>query len=106
MVPSPPPTSPTAPPPGIRIHFLSPKLTFCTGSSIRDAIRIGRSPTSSDCWAILALRFADLTAENVATARTRVPSAVARLAIVVQVLALTKDASLAAAAPRPDRRPG
>jgi hypothetical protein len=87
----PPPTSPTAPPPGIRTHFLSPKLTFCTGSSRWDAISTGRSPTSSDSWAILAVRFADLTAENVATARMSVPSAVARSAIVAQLLQFTSD---------------
>ena len=36
----------------------------------------------------MAIRFDDLTAENVATARTSVPSAVARLAIVLHALAL------------------
>ena len=44
---------------------------------------------SSDCWATLAVRLADLTAENVATARISVPSAVARSATVVQADALT-----------------
>ena len=44
---------------------------------------------SSDCCATLALRLADLTAENVATARISVPSAVARSAIVAQVDPLT-----------------
>src|ERR1017187_5746788 len=85
------PTSPAAPPPGNSTHFLSPKLTFWVGSSRREAISTGRSPTSSDCWATLAVRFADLTAENVAIARISVPNAVARLATVAQLLQFTSD---------------
>ena len=54
-----------------------------------EVVSTGRSWTSSCSWATLAIRFADLTAENVATARISVPSAVARLAIVLQALAVT-----------------
>src|SRR5580658_7020248 len=86
--PSPGPTSPTAPPPGMRTHFVSPKLTLSVGSSRREVVSTGRSWTRNCSRAILAIRFDDLTAENVATARTSVPSAVARLAIVLHALAL------------------
>src|SRR5580704_5801700 len=86
--PSPGPTSPAAPPPGICTHFVSPKLTLRVGSSRREVVSTGRSWTRNCSWAILAIRFDDLTAENVATARISVPSAVARLAIVLHALAL------------------
>ena len=54
-----------------------------------EVVSTGRSWTSSCSRATLAITFDDLTAENVATARISVPSAVARLAIVLQALAVT-----------------
>src|SRR5215472_17914133 len=86
--PSPGLTSPTAPPPGTRTHFASPKLTLSVGSSRREVVSTGRSWTSSCSRATRAIRLDDLTAENVATARISVPSAVARLAIVLHAVAL------------------
>src|SRR6202035_5172049 len=97
--PSPGPISPTAPPPGIRTHFVSPKLTLRVGSSRREVVSTGRSWTRNCSWATLAIRFDDLTAENVATARISVPSAVARLAIVLHALALIGDHAPGRAAP-------
>src|SRR5437016_2288143 len=47
-------------------------------------MRSGRTPTSSDCSATRAERFAERTEENVATARTSVPPAVASEEIVAQ----------------------
>src|ERR1700722_6534331 len=86
--PSPGPTTPTAPPPGMCTHFVSLKLTLRVGSSRREVVSTGRSWISSCSWATLAIMFVDLTAENVATARTSVPSAVASSAIVLHALAL------------------
>jgi hypothetical protein len=85
------PTSPTAPPPGIFTHFMSPKLTLRAESSRRDGASTGRSWISSCCWATLAIRLDDLTAENVATAKISVPSAVARLAIVLHSAIVIAD---------------
>src|SRR5581483_232308 len=81
---APAPTSAPAPAPGRLIHLPSPKFTFSVASSRRVGIKIGRRPASSARSATLAERFADLIAENVATARTSVPSAVATLASVDQ----------------------
>src|ERR1700722_11311647 len=86
--PSPGPTTPAAPPPGMCTHFVSLKLTFWVGSSRREGVSTGRSWISSCSWATLAIMFVDLTAENVATASTSVPSAVASSAIVLHALAL------------------
>src|ERR1700733_12775754 len=69
-------------------HFVSLKLTFWVGSSRREGVSTGRSWISSCSWATLAIMFVDLTAENVATASTSVPSAVASSAIVLHALAL------------------
>src|SRR5579859_8009565 len=59
-------------------------MIFCGGSSRRDGIRIGRSPTSRLCSAARAERLAERTEENVATASTSVPPAVASEEIVTQ----------------------
>ena len=93
MEPSPASTSPTAPPPGIVTHFISPKLTLRAGSSRRDGASTGRSWISSCCWATLAIRLDDLTAENVATAKISVPSAMARLAIMLHSATVIGDRS-------------
>lgn len=62
----------------------SPKRTRWGGSSSFDGTSTGRRPTSSDCSATRADRFADRTELNVATASTRVPPAVASEEIVTQ----------------------
>ena len=55
-----------------------------SGSSLRDGTSSGRNPDRSDISATRAARFADFTEPNVATARTRVPPAVANDEIVTQ----------------------
>src|SRR6185436_5454054 len=62
----------------------SPQSTFCTGSSASDGTSSGRIPVSSASSATRAERFDTRTAENVATASTRVPPAVASEEIVCQ----------------------
>jgi hypothetical protein len=44
---------------------------------MRDGMSTGRNDSWNASWAVRALRFAERTAENVATASTRVPLAVA-----------------------------
>src|SRR5690242_18030389 len=58
-------------------------------SSGRDDSRSGRSPAINAIWETRALRFAERVAPNVATARTKVPAAVASDANVVQSIATT-----------------
>jgi hypothetical protein len=69
--------------------FRVTKVTLRVGSSRREVVSTGRSWTRNCSRAILAIMLDDLTAENVATARTSVPSAVARLAMVLQAVAVT-----------------
>src|SRR4029077_2070852 len=76
-------------PPAIWSHLPSPNITFCVSSCRRDGTSSGRSPTSRDCSAARAARFADRTAANVATARTSVPAAVASDAIDAQSVEFT-----------------
>jgi hypothetical protein len=52
-------------------------VTLIGASSGREGNRSGRRPESSDSSATLADLLAERTEENVATARTRVPAAVA-----------------------------
>src|SRR5947209_2657119 len=83
MAPS--PLSATAAPAGSLTHFPSTNPTFCSGSAPnREVTSSGRSPSSSDCSATRAARFADRTEANVATARMSVPAAVASAEIVTQ----------------------
>src|SRR5580704_6176943 len=58
--------------------------TLWTGSSKSDGTSSGRMAVRSDSSAMRAERFDDRTAENVATARTSVPPAVANEAIELQ----------------------
>ena len=77
-------TSAAPPPPGTYSQRLSAKPTLTAASSSCDGISTGRIPASSDRSATRAERFADLTDENVATARTSVPPAVASEEMVTQ----------------------
>ena len=90
-VPSPPPISAAAAPPGTRTHLLSPKFTLSGSSLSFDGISSGRKLVSNDRSAARAVRLPDRTAENVASASTSVPSAVPRSATVAQVSALTRS---------------
>src|SRR6478736_7297611 len=71
-------------PPSTRNHRCSTNGTFSTGSSRRDPTSTGRIPASSARSATRADRFDDRTAENVASASTSVPPAVASDEIVAQ----------------------
>lgn len=76
--------SPIVAPAGSLNHCSSPNMIFCAVSSRRDGISTGRSPASSDSSAARAVRLAERTEENVATASTSVPPAVASEEIVTQ----------------------
>lgn len=69
---------------GTRTQCWSMNPIFSGGSSSRDGTTSGRVRVCRDCSAMRAARFADRTDVNVATARTRVPPAVASDAIVDQ----------------------
>src|SRR5580658_2592800 len=60
--------------------------TFCSGSPARDCRSSGRRPVSSDSSAMRAERFDERTAQNVATARTSVPTPVANEETVSQTV--------------------
>jgi hypothetical protein len=77
-------TSAAPPPPGTSSQRLSAKPTLTGASSSWDGISTGRIPARSDRSATRAERFADFTDENVATARTSVPPAVASDEMVTQ----------------------
>ena len=53
----------------------------------------GLTPRRSDCSAMRAVRFAERTEANVATARTSVPPAVASAEIVAQFVAMWAEHS-------------
>ena len=81
---TPPSSSKMARPPPIRAAWRSCHRTLCTGSSESDGTSSGLIAVSSDSSAMRADRLDDRTAENVATASTRVPPAVANEAMEVQ----------------------
>jgi hypothetical protein len=64
-------------------------MTFCTVSSSRDGMRSGRIPICMEYSARRAALFAERTAPKVASARTKVPAAVASEATVDQSAAMT-----------------
>ena len=72
--------------PSRRAQWSSSHLIFCAGSSIRDDTRTGRRLTWNDLSATRAERLAERTAANVATASTSVPMAVAKVAMVAQLI--------------------
>src|SRR5260370_15330713 len=71
-------------PPSTWVQRLSNHVTFSGGSWMRDGISTGRNDSWKASCAVRALRFAERTAEKVATASTRVPPAVASEEIVDQ----------------------
>src|SRR5205807_5612731 len=77
-------SSTTPRPPTTLVMCSSTQVTFSMTSSGRAANNSGRSPVSNDASATRAARFAERTDENVATARTSVPPAVASDEIVDQ----------------------
>src|SRR5512132_4171764 len=77
-------TSTVARPPSRREWWPSTHRTLISGSSSREGISSGRSPTWRACSATRADRLADRTEAKVAAASTRVPPAVASEEIVTQ----------------------
>src|ERR1700735_4044306 len=73
-------SSTTARPPETWTQWSSMKLIFCIGSSSRETTTTGRMAVSSAASVARAARCAERTEENVATARTNVPTAVAAAA--------------------------
>lgn len=67
----------TARPPPSRAQWSSPHRIFCFGSWGREGNKTGRRPTWSARSALRAARLAERTDEKVATASTKVPTAVA-----------------------------
>src|SRR3954471_4284114 len=77
-------SSTAAVPPPTLNSCSSPKNTSSPGSSSRVGVNTGRRPTSSARSATRALRLAERTDANVATASTSVPPAVASEEMVTQ----------------------
>src|SRR5271168_3646719 len=71
----------------------SPHRTFCTVSFARDAKRTGRIPACNARSAFRPARLPDLTAANVAAARTKVPTAVPHEAQSVPTITWALDSS-------------
>src|SRR5512132_4702881 len=93
-------TSTVARPPSRREWWPSTHRTLISGSSSREGISSGRSPTWRACSATRADRLADRTEAKVAAASTRVPPAVASEEIVTQSVIAGQGTRLGLAAGR------
>src|ERR1700722_11624605 len=90
---TPPSSSRMARPGGNAAQCPSPQRTFCTVSCGRDAKRTGRIPAWRARSAFRPARLPDLTAANVAAARTKVPTAVPHEAQSVPTITRGLDSS-------------